>query len=112
MSTSVTGRDENESVREAWVNQIKAALSVNGGEDDPTRLDYIMHFLSFFWKVLLSSIPPPHWLKGYPCFLASLLAIGVLTAIIGDLAGIFGSLVNLSSYVTGIYFLCFKVKKK
>jgi solute carrier family 8 (sodium/calcium exchanger) len=38
---------------------------------------------------------------GYPCFIVSISMIGILTAIVGDLAGIFGCLVNLKDSVTG-----------
>ena len=38
---------------------------------------------------------------GWPCFFVSLGMIGMLTAIVGDLAGIFGCLVGLEDAVTG-----------
>ena len=43
---------------------------------------------------------------GWPCFFVSLGMIGLLTAIVGDLANIFGCLVGLKPSVTGniIYF--------
>lgn len=35
-----------------WANQIKDAMNVNGGDlDNATEADYIMHFLTFGWKV-------------------------------------------------------------
>ena len=45
---------------------------------------------------------------GWPCFFVSLGMIGLLTAIVGDLANIFGCLVGLKPSVTGnnISFLC------
>ena len=30
----------------------------NGKEIPPSKLDYILHFVTFFWKVLFSFIPP------------------------------------------------------
>ena len=38
---------------------------------------------------------------GWPCFFVSLGMIGLLTAIVGDLASIFGCLVGLKKSVTG-----------
>ena len=40
-----------------------SAMSIgNNGDDDendrPSAIIYILHFLSFFWKVLLALIPP------------------------------------------------------
>ena len=42
-------------------------------------------------------------LGGWPCFFVSLGMIGLLTAIVGDLANIFGCLVGLKKSVTGNY---------
>ena len=42
---------------------------------------------------------------GWPCFFVSLGMIGLLTAIVGDLAGIFGCLVGLKDSVTAITFV-------
>ena len=40
-------------------------------------------------------------LGGWPCFFVSLGMIGLLTAVVGDLANIFGCLVGLKPSVTG-----------
>lgn len=35
-----------------WVSQIKDAMNVNGGDiENATTSDYVMHFLTFGWKV-------------------------------------------------------------
>lgn len=35
-----------------WGGQFKQAMNVNGGDiENATNLDYVMHFLTFFWKV-------------------------------------------------------------
>merc|ERR1712083_1283955 len=44
-------------------------------------------------------------LGGYPCFLISLLFIGIIVIIVGDLAGIFGCLIGLKDEVTAITFV-------
>ena len=37
---------------ETWGQQFTQAMNVNGGEvEGATVLDYVMHFLTFFWKV-------------------------------------------------------------
>lgn len=38
---------------------------------------------------------------GWLCFILSLIGIGVMTAVIGDVASIFGCLVGLPDTVTG-----------
>jgi len=36
----------------SWVQQFKEAMNVNGGDiDNASFLDYILHFLTFGWKV-------------------------------------------------------------
>ena len=88
--------------RQTWGEQIKEALTVNGGDvENATNMDYVMHFVTFFWKVLFSLVPPTGMLGGWPCFFVSLGVTGVVTAIVGDLASIFGCLVGLRDSVTG-----------
>lgn len=86
--------------------QFVEALNVNGGDlQGATVLDYIMHFMTFFWKVLFAFIPPCKYLGGWPTFLISLAVIGFMTAIIGDLAGIFGCLIDIPNSITAITFV-------
>ncbi|CAG7711701.1 unnamed protein product [Allacma fusca] len=87
--------------RESWKSQVYDAVTVNGGDvEGASGVDYFMHILAFGWKVLFSLIPPPGLLGGWLCFLFSLGAIVILTALIGDLAKIFGCLVGLRDIVT------------
>lgn len=86
-----------------WCQQIKESMVVNGGDiENATTADYVLHFLSFFWKVLFSLIPPAGIFGGWLCFVISLVMIGVMTAIIGDIATIFGCLVGLDDTITAI----------
>ena len=55
-------------------------------------------------------IPPAGMAGGWPCFFVSLGMIGLLTAIVGDLANIFGCLVGLKPSVTGKIKVLFCVK--
>ena len=37
---------------ETWGQQFREAMNVNGGEIETASLaDYIMHFITFYWKV-------------------------------------------------------------
>lgn len=88
--------------RNSWLGQMKDALSVNGGDiENATCSDYILHLLAFNWKVIFSLIPPPSLLGGWLCFFVSLACVGVVTAIIGDIATIFGCTVGIKDTVTG-----------
>lgn len=109
-------------------------------------MDYIMHFLTLFWKLIFAFIPPTgntsriiHSLRhssvvqlddtrlhfkfqclfshldplllrldlmgGYLCFVVSILSIGVVTAIIGDVASHFGCTLGIKDSVTAIVFV-------
>ena len=101
-------------------------MNVNGGDiENATTSDYVMHFLTFGWKVWFSNVillthwsyekfvfkncfqllfafvPPAGIWGGWLSFVVSLVVIGALTAIVGDLASIFGCLVGLNDAVTG-----------
>lgn len=89
-----------------WSEQFRNAMNVNGGDiDGASNLDYFMHFLTFGWKILFAFIPPTSIWKGWLSFCVSLAVIGGLTAIVGDLATIFGCLVGLKDPVTAITFV-------
>jgi len=87
-----------------WAEQFRQALSVGGGEgvEDAGTTDLVMHYLSITWKLLAAFIPPPYMAGGWATFWVALCMIGVVTAIIGDLASIFGCLVGLQDSVTAI----------
>jgi solute carrier family 8 (sodium/calcium exchanger) len=91
---------------ETWAQQLKDAMTVNGGDlENASAGDYVMHFLTFGFKILFAFIPPPGMAGGWPCFFFSLFMIAILTAIVGDLASIFGCLVGLKDSVTAITFV-------
>ncbi|VDN00164.1 unnamed protein product [Thelazia callipaeda] len=71
----------------------------------PTFCDYFMHFLSVPWKLLFATIPPSDYWGGWVCFVVSIISIGILTAVIGDLASHFGCWVGLKDAVTAISFV-------
>ena len=89
-----------------WAIQFRNALNVNGANvETATTMDYVMHILTFGWKLVFSLIPPPSIWGGWLAFFVALIMIGLLTAVIGDLAGIFGCLVGLKDSVTAITFV-------
>ncbi len=90
-------------VKKGWKQQFQEAMNVNGGDiQSATKFDYLMHFLAFPWKVMFAFLPPPHVWGGWLCFFCSLTVIGILTAVVGDAAAIFGCLVGLKDSVTAI----------
>jgi len=92
----------------SWAKQFAEAVQMPGpedGEGDPSGMDYFMHFLTFYWKVLFAFVPPTSYCSGYLTFFVSLAFIGILTGIVGDVAGVFGCLLGLSAPVTAITFV-------
>ncbi|XP_017715086.1 PREDICTED: sodium/calcium exchanger 3 isoform X5 [Rhinopithecus bieti] len=79
----------------------------SGEERLPSCFDYVMHFLTVFWKVLFACVPPTEYCHGWACFAVSILIIGMLTAIIGDLASHFGCTIGLKDSVTAVVFVAF-----
>merc|ERR1712227_1021540 len=71
----------------------------------PSCGDYIMHFLTLPWKLLFAVIPPTGIFNGYPTFVISIAAIGVCTAVIGDVAGHLGCFIYLKDCVNAIAFV-------
>jgi len=105
----------------SWKDQFVDAFTVQAGDDEegeegeegegeaeekmPTCGDYIMHFLTLFWKIIFAFIPPAGIGSGYPCFFMSLVFIGACTAVIGDVAGHLGCFINLKDSVNAIAFV-------
>jgi len=98
--------DELRVHNETWAQQIKDAMVVNGGDiESASTADYVMHFLTFGFKLIFAIIPPPGLMGGYPCFIISLIFIGLIVVLVGDLASIFGCLIGLRDEVTAITFV-------
>jgi solute carrier family 8 (sodium/calcium exchanger) len=68
-------------------------------------MEAAMHFISLFWKVIFAFVPSPHYNKGIPAFLVSLMFIGIITAIVGEFASMFGCVIGLKPAVTAISFV-------
>ncbi|RWS23003.1 sodium/calcium exchanger 3-like protein, partial [Leptotrombidium deliense] len=97
----------------SWKEQFIEAVTVSAGDEEdedgeqkmPTCCDYVMHFITLFWKVLFAFVPPTDYLDGWVCFVVSIIGIGLLTAVIGDLASHLGCTVGLKDTVTAIAFV-------
>lgn len=76
-----------------------------GEEKLPSGCDYVMHFLTVFWKLLFAFVPPTDYWNGWACFVISIVVIGLLTAVIGDLASHFGCTIGLKDSVTAVVFV-------
>merc|ERR1719384_10722 len=100
----------------SWLEQFTGAFEVQADDDDeeegeegeekmPSCGDYIMHFLTLPWKLIFALIPPTAIFNGYPTFVISIAAVGLCTAVIGDVAGHLGCFIYLKDCVNAIAFV-------
>jgi solute carrier family 8 (sodium/calcium exchanger) len=96
---------------ETWGEQFIAAMSIEADDDDdgegegPDTGTYVLHFLSFYWKVIHAFVPPTSYGGGWWTFAVSLAFIGAITCCIGDVAKMFGCILGLQDSVTAITFV-------
>ena len=77
----------------------------DGDIEDVSAMDALMHFCAIGWKVLFAFIPPKHIWGGWLCFSVSLAFIGGVTAVVGEIATLFGCVIGLKPAVTAITFV-------
>jgi len=94
-----------------WMLQFKDALMPAGEKDErgndlePSGIDLFMHFMTIFWKAFFACIPPVNYYGGWLSFYFALAFIGLVTAVVGELASTFGCIVGLKDSVTAITFV-------
>ena len=68
--------------------------------------DYLIKYHSYFpQQLLFALVPPTNILGGWATFVVAIMFIGILTALIGDLANSFGCSAGLNADVTAITFV-------
>jgi len=93
---------------QVWVQQIKAAATCAGDEEEEERslCERIIGGLEWPWRFIYSVVVPPTvYFGGWACFIWCLIHIALLTAIIIDLAELFGCLTNIKDSITAITFV-------
>merc|ERR1711998_529522 len=90
----------------SWVEQFDDAMNIQGEErQSPSTMDFVMHFLTFGWKVIFALVPPTCYQGGWVTFFVALGFIGMLTAFVSDIASLFGCLLGLEDSITAITFV-------
>lgn len=94
----------------SWREQFKEAITVSTGDEEdedaqPSYGDYVMHYITLFWKILFAFVPPTDMNGGWACFTVAISMIGILTAVTGDVASHFGCTVGLADSVVAISFV-------
>mmetsp|Transcript_35296 Transcript_35296/g.99926 ORF Transcript_35296/g.99926 Transcript_35296/m.99926 type:complete len:280 (-) Transcript_35296:571-1410(-) len=104
-------RDAFDHATSSWREQLRDALNPQGGVDEHgntlnlTFGDFFLHYISIFWKLLFCLVPPTAYLGGWPTFVVSLMFIGALISVVGEMATLFGCAVGLNDTVTAITFV-------
>merc|ERR1711892_991749 len=80
-----------------WLQQFKNLSRPSAG---PTAINYIIHVLTFPWKLLAALIPPAAAFGGYVAFVMSSIALMILTALILDISGHLGCFIFSKDCVT------------
>jgi solute carrier family 8 (sodium/calcium exchanger) len=88
--------------QESWWEQIRDAVVF---EEDLSLMGKVMHVLIMPWALFAATIPPTLYCNGWLSFIVALGYIGIVTALIGDIASLFGCSIGLSDSVTAITFV-------
>lgn len=83
----------------------EASVDDEGNEVSPGVSDMLLHYLTITWKVVFCLVPPPSYGGGWYAFGVSLGFIGGVTAIVEQVATMFGCVLGLSPTVTAITFV-------
>lgn len=73
--------------------------------EDVDLASALTHFCAVGWKLLFAIVPPASYANGKGCFVVALAMIGVVTAIVGEIATVFGCVVGLRQSITAITFV-------
>eukprot|EP00435_Cladocopium_sp_Y103_P007753 s1688_g2.t1 len=100
---------------EAVQGRLDALFDVYGDDDDLDEDEertvgqkayaWSFHVIQLPWKIVFAFIPPTDYCGGWVCFCFSLIFIGLVTAIIGDVAAIFGCCLGIKAMGTAITFV-------
>lgn len=98
--------DEIRLGNQTYKEQIIDSFWVNGSREAQDTAGFSSWTLHLIWapfQIPLNLLtPPPVYLGGWVCFFMSLLGIGLLTIIVGDLAELFGCAMGIDDSITAI----------
>ena len=76
-----------------------------GEINEVAGMDAFMHLATIGWKLFFALVPPPHIGGGWVCFFVALAFIGIVTAVVGEVASLFGCILGIKPSVTAITFV-------
>ena len=96
---------------QTWKEQFADAIAIGleGDGEDAAPLSalskamtYFFYVVSLPWKLLVACVPPTIFCGGWLCFCVSIVVIGAMTALIGDLANLLGCALGIENSVVAI----------
>ena len=103
MSLLNLNRQKQQLIGELWSEQLSEAVGLPEDQRGPSA--WFMHALMLPWKLLFALTPPTEYYGGWVCFVVALIMIGIVTAVIGDLASLFGCCIGFHPANTAITFV-------
>jgi len=88
-----------------YMDQFREAIYVGGSPEsqkEASTLDWALHIASIPWKLLFALVPPTDFLGGWMTFCCALGMIGVITALIGDMANLLGCAMDIKAPVVAV----------
>jgi solute carrier family 8 (sodium/calcium exchanger) len=94
-----------------WGSQFIKACMLHPAKDEEGEIqdidpvDAFLHLVCIGWKIIFAIVPPPQYLGGWACFVMALVMIGVVTAVVGEFANLFGCVLGIEPAITAITFV-------
>jgi len=88
-----------------YMEQFREAIYVGGSPEshkEANALDWALHIASIPWKLLFAIVPPTDFAGGWITFCSALCMIGVITALIGDMANLLGCAMDIKAPVVAV----------
>lgn len=81
----------------SWRNKFMDAIEMDVDEgEDVGCVAYVLHVLSIFWKVVFALlVPPTDYCGGWVTFTMALICTGIITMVVGEVAGMFGCMIGM-----------------
>mmetsp|Transcript_145787 Transcript_145787/g.254532 ORF Transcript_145787/g.254532 Transcript_145787/m.254532 type:complete len:852 (-) Transcript_145787:1496-4051(-) len=102
---SLVDKDKLDTHVASWKDQFIEAFWCNGSREDQKEAswgEYILHLISLPFKLIFATCAPVGIWGGWACFIMAICYIGVLTALIGDLASLLGCSIGLDDLITAM----------
>jgi solute carrier family 8 (sodium/calcium exchanger) len=94
-----------------WGSQFIKACMLHPAKDEEGEIqdidpvDGFLHLVCIGWKLIFALVPPPQYLGGWACFVMALVMIGLVTAVVGEFANLFGCVLGIEPAITAITFV-------